>query len=121
MKIVAYLLLPALFASTALPSPLSSKRGDEGKERCCTDDQVNHLVQIYHQHLTNPDRQAAADAAAAILAEGYSQYSESVNSLAGTPVGSSLTPSSKFCTESLRAFIFCAELIDLIAGEPHPK
>src|SRR5947209_2510377 len=84
MKIFASVLLPALFATAAVASALPSKRWDE--EHCCTDNQVNHLVQTYHQHLTNPDRQAAADAAAAILAEGYSQYSESVNSLAGTLV-----------------------------------
>lgn len=94
MKILASVLLPALFATAAVASALPFKRGDK---RCCIHAQVNHLVQICHQHITN---QAAADATAAILAEGYSQYSESVNSLAGTPVRTTRAPSRSSTTAS---------------------
>jgi len=102
MKLITSVLLPALFAAAAVANPMSCKRWDD-KEWCCTEAQVNHIVELYHQHLTNPDRNDAADKVAPILIDDYMQFSESVNSLAGTPFESPIQSSKAQWLNEIRA------------------
>lgn len=83
MKILSLALIAAEMVAAAFAFAIPP-HGEE--DCCCTQDQVDLIAQTYHDHLSNPDRQAAADAIAPLLTDDYVQYSGSVNSLAGAPV-----------------------------------
>jgi len=85
MKFSSYV-LPAVLATTAVASPVTKRTEDTSCE-CLTDDQAYSLVQQFKSILTNPDRSAANATAQVVIADGYVETSDSINSLAGYPLG----------------------------------
>jgi len=78
---LASVLLPFVLASTVTATPLPKRTST-----CLTDAKANYFVQGFKSILTNPDREAANATAQVLVATGYVETSDSINSLAGYPV-----------------------------------
>lgn len=57
-----------------------------GNGNCLNDQQATYIVNQFKSILTNPNRKAAATTANALLDAGYTETSDSINVLDGTPV-----------------------------------
>lgn len=55
---------------------------------CLSDSQAGQIVNAFESILTNPNRQQANKTAQALIANNYQEISDSINSLAGFPLGS---------------------------------
>jgi len=82
MKSFLALAVPALMAIGAIASPCKPP------PFCLTDDQAATVYNGFMDILTNPDRQAANATAQVLIAENYNETSDSINILAGFPLGS---------------------------------
>jgi hypothetical protein len=84
------LLLPVL-AAGALASP--QRPGwwhPRPTSTCLTDAAATSLAEAFSSMLTNPDRSAANATGQAIIADGYSETSDSILSLEHEPVGTAI-------------------------------
>lgn len=90
------LTLAAAVPTTANPNWQNSPLGKSpisgypmGNGLCLTDAQAKFLAGQFKSVLTNPDRQAANVTATALVADSYVETSDSINILAGFPLGGS--------------------------------
>lgn len=88
--------ITALAAAGAASAAAISERGwgspipgyPWGNGICLTDQQANFLVQQYMGLLTNPNRQQVNQTAQYLVTNNYFESSDSINILAGFPLGS---------------------------------
>lgn len=87
------LLLAAAAATSALAMPNLSARGNNvpgypwnWNPWCMNDAQAQFIVNQFYSILTNQDRQGAIKTATGLLANSFSETSDSINVLAGYPV-----------------------------------
>jgi hypothetical protein len=105
-----YLLGVAAVASAApgllssLKNPLSPIPGYPlGNPFCLSDQQATFLVNTFATMLSNPDRSATQAMGNVLIADGYTETSDSINILAGFPLGSSSFTSKQAYLASLVA------------------
>ena len=69
-----------------IQNPLSPIPGYPIGTSCLSDSQANFLAEQFRQVLANTDRKAANATAQVLLANTYTESSDSINILAGNPV-----------------------------------
>ena len=95
MKFFALLTVAAVAAAdcvanaAALPNPFSPIPGYPlGNPLCLSDSQAQFLVSTFAGMLANPDRNATNKVGQTLIADSYTETSDSINILAGFPVRS---------------------------------
>jgi hypothetical protein len=74
-----------------------------GNPFCLSDQQATFLVNTFSAMLSNPDRNATQATGQTLIADGYTETSDSINILAGFPLGSSSFTSKQAYLASLVA------------------
>ncbi|KPI39672.1 uncharacterized protein AB675_3500 [Cyphellophora attinorum] len=85
---IASALPPHSDETNSYPSPKYPSPPNKDHHNCLTTEQATSIVATFSSFLTNPNRTATAEIAQALLAEGYVEESDSINYLAGYPLGS---------------------------------